>query len=98
MQEWQTVKKYTVGESEIPAKYRDLIGLGIAANIKCPYCAHFHSGAAQLNGATEAELEETYTLASFTARYSSLLHANEYDLDTYKGKVQQIGEYLQEKM
>lgn len=95
VQEWPTFKKYTVGESEIPAKYRELIGLAVAANIKCPYCAHFHRGAAELHGATEAELEETYSLASFTARYSAMLHAQEYDRDEFKGKVADIAEHLQ---
>jgi AhpD family alkylhydroperoxidase len=98
VQEWPTFKKYTVGESEIPPKYRELIGLAIAANIKCPYCAHFHNAAAQLHGATDAELEEAYFLSSFTARYSSMLHAQEYDLDTFKDKVEQIGEHLQAQM
>lgn len=98
VQEWPTFKKYTVGESEIPPKYRELIGLAVAANIKCPYCAHFHRGAAQLHGATEAELEEVYSLASFTARYSAMLHAQEYDLDEFKEKVEQIADHLQEQV
>lgn len=98
VQEWPTFKKYTVGESEIPAKYRELMGLAVAANIKCPYCAHFHGAAAQLHGATDAELEEAYSLSSFTARYSAMLHAQEYDLDTFKDKVHQIGEHLQAQM
>ncbi len=98
VQEWPTFKKYTVGESEIPPKYRELIGLAIAANIKCPYCAHFHGAAAQLHGATEEELKETYSLASFTARYSSMLHAQEYDVDEFKDKVGEIGEHLQKQI
>ena len=98
VQEWPTFKKYTVGESEIPPKYRELMGIAIAANIKCPYCAHFHGAAAQLHGATEAELEEAYSLSSFTARYSSMLHAQEYDLDEFRNKVEQIGEHLQKQI
>ena len=96
--EGPTFMKYTVGESEIPAKYRELIGLAVAANIKCPYCTHFHGHAAQLHGATEAELRETYSLASFTARYSAMLHAMEYDVEEFEEKVEQIGEHLQQQM
>lgn len=98
VQEWPTFKKYTVGESEIPPKYRELIGLAIAANIKCPYCTFFHGAAAELHGATEAELEEVYFLSSFTARYSSMLHAQQYDLDEWKDTVHQIGAHLQEQI
>lgn len=93
--EWPTFEKYTVGESEIPAKYRELMGLAVAANIKCPYCCHFHGEAAKLHGATDAELEEAYSLASFTPRYSAMLHAQEYDLDEFKDEVAQIGKHLQ---
>lgn len=98
IQEWPTFKKYTVGESEIPPKYRELIGLAIAANIKCPYCVRFHTAAAELHGATEAELEEVYSLASFTARYSSMLHAQNYDIEEFQDKLEQIGEHLQTQM
>jgi len=95
VQEWPTFKKYTVGESEIPPKYRELIGLAVAANIKCPYCVHFHRGAAQMHGATDAELEEAVSLASFTSRYSAMLHAQEYDLDQFKDEVADIAEHLE---
>ncbi len=36
IQEWPLFKKYVLGESTIPAKYREMIGLAIAANTRCP--------------------------------------------------------------
>ncbi|MFA9425509.1 carboxymuconolactone decarboxylase family protein [Natronorubrum sp. A-ect3] len=93
--EWPTFKKYLVAETEIPAKYRELIGLAVAANIRCQYCQHFHRGAAQLQGATDAELAELSFLASYTARYSAMLHAQEYDLETFKTEAEQIAEQFQ---
>jgi len=94
--EWSFFKKYTVGESEIPAKYRELIGLAVAANIKCPYCAHFHDTAAKMHGATDAEMREVYSLASLTSRYSAMLHAQSYDLDEFKEETAEIAAYLEE--
>ncbi len=38
VQDWPLFKKYSLGESVIPAKYREMIGLAVSANIKCPYC------------------------------------------------------------
>lgn len=96
--EWPIFKRFTVEETEIPAKYRELIGLAVAANIKCPYCTHFHRHAAQLHGAKEAELTETFVLASFTSRYSAMLHAMEYDLDQFTDEVADIGDHLQHMM
>ena len=93
--EWPTFKRYTVEETVIPAKYRELIGLAVAANIKCPYCQHFHLEAAKMHGATEEELRELAFLASYTARYSSMIHAQNYDLATFHQEVEEIGEHLQ---
>jgi len=42
--EWPLFKKYNFEETEIPAKYRERMGLAAAANIKCPYCKLFHKG------------------------------------------------------
>ena len=81
--EWPLFKKSNFEETEIPAKYRELMGLAVAANIKCPYCTLFHKGAAQMNGATEEELAETAFLASYTARWSAIIHAQHYDYDTF---------------
>ncbi len=93
MQDWPLMKKYQAGESEIPAKYREFIGLAISANIKCPYCALMHTGMATLNGATDKEIAEVAFLASFTSRWSAMLHALQYDYDTFSKEVHQIGEY-----
>jgi AhpD family alkylhydroperoxidase len=98
IQEWPLFKKYNFEETEIPAKYRELMGLSVAANIKCPYCQLFHKGAAQMNGATEEELAETAFLASYTARWSAIIHAQHYDYETFKKEFEQIGEHLQRKM
>lgn len=96
--EWPYFKKYTVGETEIPAKYRELMGLAVAANIKCPYCAVFHREAATMHGATEAELREVYSLSSFTARYSAMMHAQQYPLEEFESKLEQIADHLQTQM
>jgi len=96
--EWPFFKRYLVGEWEIPPKYRELIGLAVAANVKCPYCTHFHSEAAKLHGATEEELAELSMLASVTARYSAILHAQNYDLDTFEAETAEIGAHFKAQM
>ncbi len=92
--DWPLMKKYTLGETKIPAKYRELMGLSVAANIKCPYCQLFHMSVAKMLGATADELAETAFLASYTSRWSSMIHAQHYDYDTFAKETQQIGEYL----
>ncbi len=94
MHDWPLFKKYTLGESKIPAKYRELMGLAVAANIKCPYCLLFHKSAAQLYGATPEEFAEIAFLASYTSRWSAMIHAQNYSYETFAKETQQIGEYL----
>jgi AhpD family alkylhydroperoxidase len=91
--DWPLMKKYQAGESTIPAKYREFIGLAIAANIKCPYCSLMHTAMATLNGASGKEISEVAFLASFTARWSAMLHALQYDYDTFTKEVHQIGDF-----
>jgi AhpD family alkylhydroperoxidase len=47
---WPIMKSYMLGESKIPPIYREMIGLAVAATIKCPSCEIFHEGGAQMHG------------------------------------------------
>jgi AhpD family alkylhydroperoxidase len=94
IQEWPLFKKYVLGESTIPAKYREMIGLAIAATTRCPYCTLFHTGTAKLHGASDDELQEIYFLSSFTGRWSSMLFAQNYDLEKFTEEFNKIGAHL----
>jgi AhpD family alkylhydroperoxidase len=93
--DWPLWKKYTLGTTKIPGKYRELAGLEIAANIKCPYCELMHTAMAKFHGATDEELAETYYLASLTSRWSTMIHAQHYDWQTFEKEAEQMGKYLQ---
>jgi len=92
--DWPLWKKYSLEKTKIPSKYRELAGLEVAANIKCPYCELMHTAMAKYHGATKEELAETYYLASLTARWSTMIHAQHYDIKTFEKEAQQMGEYL----
>lgn len=96
--EWQTFKYHTLEETEIPAKYKELIGLAVAANLKCPHCQLFHREAAKMHGATAAELAEASFLAGMTPRYSSILHAQNYDMDRFAEEFGRMADHLQAQM
>lgn len=95
--EWPNMKRFMFADSEIEPKYRELIGLAVAAAIGCEYCRHFHKGAAQLHGATEEELSELSFLASYTPRYSAIIQAQDYDVDVFEEEVEQIAAHLQKQ-
>jgi len=95
--EWAEMKKYTFGETKIPAKYKELMGLAIAATIKCPYCLYFHTHAAKMNGATDEEIAETAFLARFTTGWSEMVHVAGIDLEDFKKQVDKVEAYLTKK-
>ena len=94
IQEWPLMKKYVTGESKIPGKYRELIGLAVAANKGCSYCTLFHTGAAKLYGASDDEIQEIYFLASYTGRWSTMLYAQQYDMEKWAEECAKIGAHL----
>jgi len=97
MQMWPVMKRYILGESKIPPKYREMIGLAVAATLKCPYCEIFHKGTAQMNGATDEELAEVAAIAGQTTFWSAVLHAQHYDINTFTKEFQAMGEHLSKK-
>jgi AhpD family alkylhydroperoxidase len=97
MQMWPIMKRYILGESKIPPKYREMIGLAVAATLKCPYCEIFHKGAAQMHGATEEELAEVAAIAGQTTFWSNVLHAQHYDMNTFMKEFQTMGKQLSRK-
>ena len=96
--EWPNFKRHVTEETAIPPKYKELIGLAVAANLKCPYCQEFHRGAAKMHGATDEELREVAFLAGFTPRYSSILHGMNYDIDTFRDEFARIVDHMEQHM
>jgi len=94
VQMWPIMKKYMLGQSAIPGKYRELISLAVAATLKCPYCETFHREAAKMNGATDDELAELGALVGQVTFWSSVLHTQNYDMNTFMKEFQAIGEHF----
>ncbi len=44
--EWALFKRFELGETSIPAKYRELIGIAVASVLHCWYCSNFHTALA----------------------------------------------------
>lgn len=92
--EWRLMKATEMEPGTIPNKYRELIGLGVAAATKCRYCIYFHREMARLEGATDAELEEAARLASSVSSWSTYVQGLDYDYDTFKKEVRQAVEHV----
>ena len=96
-QDWQAFKNIQLAEGLVPNKYKELVGLGIAAVTKCRYCTLFHTEVAKMCGATDDEIHEVLRYAGNTALWSAWVNGNQVDYDEFKDEVRRVGEFLMAK-
>lgn len=74
----------------LDSKTRELIGLGVAAQIPCGYCAYAHTAKAKAAGASEAEIREAIATAATVRQWSTVLNGMLYDFDAFKKEYDQL--------
>ncbi|MFC6731090.1 carboxymuconolactone decarboxylase family protein [Haladaptatus sp. YSMS36] len=95
---WGLFRDLNLGEdTELSAREKALIGVGVAAAISCPFCTYFHTEEARLSGVKDEELKEAVNLAADTKYFSTILHGNETDLDDFKTETDEIVKYITEQ-
>lgn len=92
--EWKLFKTVQFDEGPVPNKYRELIGIGIAAVTKCHYCIEYHTEVARLNGATEAEIEDAVHYAKSSAGWSTYLNGMQVDSEQFSDELRQVTAYV----
>ncbi len=92
--EWAVQRDFELAETVIPNKYKELIGLAVAAHIKCRYCIYFHSEAAKAFGASDEELKEAAFMGGMTAQFSNTLTGMQVELDHFKREVDRAIEHM----
>jgi AhpD family alkylhydroperoxidase len=81
---WGTMRDFQLAETEIPNKYKELIGLAVSGATRCRYCTLFHTEAARLFGATDSEIAEASLMGGFTMQMSTFLNAQQIDYDQFR--------------
>lgn len=95
--EWELMKRVQMAPGPIPNKYRELIGVGVAAATKCEYCIFFHTEFARLNGASEAEIEDALHYTKSTTGWSTYINGSQADIDLFRSEVRAIVEFLRKQ-
>jgi AhpD family alkylhydroperoxidase len=95
--EWHLMKRVQMEPGAIPNKYRELIGLAMAAATRCKYCTFFHTEMAKLNGATEAEIEDAVHFAKSSAGWSTYLNGLQLDYEQFKAEILKTVQYVHSK-
>jgi AhpD family alkylhydroperoxidase len=92
--EWTLFNRVQNEPGPIPNKYRELLGLAVAAVMKCHYCAIYHTEMARLNGATDEEIEDAVHFAKSSAGWSTYLNGLQVDIDQFRDELRRASEYV----
>ena len=84
---WSEFKAVQLAKTRLDGKTKELIGLGIAAQIPCHYCIYFHTAAAKANGASDQEIKEAVAMAAVVRHWSTVLNGLQVDFDGFKREV-----------
>jgi AhpD family alkylhydroperoxidase len=96
--EWASFKSLELGETAIPNKYKELIGLAVSGATRCRYCAYFHTEAARLFGATDEEITEAALMAKNTMGWSTYLNTLQFDYDEFTREFDQAAAHFREQL
>jgi AhpD family alkylhydroperoxidase len=78
--------------SSLPGKTKELIGLGVAAQVPCRYCVFAHTEFAKLNGASEAEIAEAVAVAGLARQASAYTNGMQVDESAFRADLQRIAD------
>ena len=81
---WEWFKATKNPDKAIPAKYSELISLGVAAQIPCDYCVYAHTTMSKMLGASDAEIQEAVASASNTRHWSTVLNGADVSIDEFR--------------
>ena len=95
--EWDLMKGVQFGETLIPNKYKELIGVSVSAVTRCRYCVLFHTEAAKLFGATDAEIEEAVHYTKLVSGWSVYINGLQVDYDEFAAQVGRVAEHIRKQ-
>ena len=74
----------------LDGKTKQLIALGVAAQIPCAYCVAAHTKMAKAAGATDAQIKEAIATAALVRFNSTMLQGSGYDLQKFQQEVDRL--------
>jgi AhpD family alkylhydroperoxidase len=84
---WEEYQAVWSPDGAIPLKMKQLIALGVAAQIPCAYCVYGHTMKAKEAGATEDEIKEALAVAAMTRKWSTVLNGAAYDMEKFEAQM-----------
>ena len=94
---WEEMKTLQLNpHTALAGRTKELIGLGVAAQIPCHYCIYAHTSFARLNGASDREIGEAVAMAALTRHWSTYLNGIQTDEGKFRGEIAKIVENVKQ--
>jgi AhpD family alkylhydroperoxidase len=93
-EEWHLFKSIRLDTGMVPNKYRELIGLSIAAATNCRLSAIMHAELARAAGATDDEIEEALHFAKLCMGWNTYMAGTDIDPENLRNEMRQVSAYL----
>jgi AhpD family alkylhydroperoxidase len=84
---WNEFQALMGPNTALDSKTKELIGLGVAAQIPCEYCIYYHTKAAKEHGATDAQIKEALASAALVRKWSTMLNGSTYNREQWRKEV-----------
>ena len=92
---WGELKSLELNpNTALPGKTKELIGLAVAAQIPCRYCAYFHTQVSSLNGAKDEDRKEAIAMAALTRHWSAVTNGLQIDFTEFKQELARVIAYV----
>ncbi len=96
---WQEMKDLQLNpNTALSPMAKELIGLGVSAQIPCKYCVYFHTEAARANGATDRDIKEALAIAALERHWSTLLNGLQVDEANFRSEVDRMVTHVKSMM
>ena len=96
---WEELKTLQMNPATaLNGRTKELIGLGVAAQIPCHYCVYGHTEFAKLNGASDKEIGEAVAMAAITRHWSTFLNGVQTDEARFRAEIAKLVDHARKAM
>lgn len=96
---WEEMKMLQLNpKTALNGLEKELIGLGVAAQIPCNYCGYFHKQAAKLNGGTDNQIKEAIAEAAISRFWATILNGMQVDFKELKAEIDKMNIFIKKTM
>ncbi len=91
---WEMMKARGNPDAALPAKYSELVSLGVASQVPCDYCVYYHTEMAKMLGASDAEIREAVAAAADTRHWSTVLNGANLEYTAFKAEIDKMFAFI----